>query len=314
MSTGAPRIGHLSTFYHTALLLMARGEPARSLPSGIEWKLFPTGPAIVEAFERQELDLAYIGLPPAIIGMERGVPVKCIAGGHTEGTIMAGRRGSLKYPEAGSLSELMGQFRGKRIGVPGSGSIHDVILSYLLKKYGLAGDLEVINFRWADDITEAMASGGIDAAFGTPALAVALMRYAGGQLLCPAGMLWPNNPSYGIVAHTGFLKEKSGLVERFLSVHEEADEMLRTRPGEAAEIISGYVGIVDSDFVLDTLRISQRYCAQLSESYISSTMEFVAAMKDLGYLHRELRESEIFDATYIRKVHPPGDHYGDGIL
>jgi len=313
MSPETVRIGHLSTFYHTALLLMANRDTEDSLGGRIKWELFSTGPAIVEAFEKGGLDLAYIGLPPAIIGMERGVPIKCIAGGHTEGTIMAGRKGILKYPETSKLSELLGQFRGGRIGVPGKGSIHDVILSYYIRKYGLVDDLEVVNFRWADAITEAMASGSIEAAFGTPALAVALMSFAGGELLCPAGMLWPHNPSYGIVAHTGLLKQQSGLVERFLSLHEVANETLRTRPRDAAAVISGYVGIVDSDFVLQTLGISPRYCAQLTGSYISSTMELSRAMKDLGYLQRDPEKSEIFDATFIAKVHPPGDHYGDGI-
>ncbi len=39
-----------------------------TMGAGAEWKLFGTGPAIVDAFKKRELDMAYIGLPPAIIG------------------------------------------------------------------------------------------------------------------------------------------------------------------------------------------------------------------------------------------------------
>ncbi|MEJ2685308.1 MAG: hypothetical protein P8Z71_13060 [Candidatus Sulfobium sp.] len=54
----ALRIGHLSTFYHTAVLLMAREDTRQRLGTDIEWTLFGTGPAIVKAIEKNEIDLA----------------------------------------------------------------------------------------------------------------------------------------------------------------------------------------------------------------------------------------------------------------
>ena len=42
--------------------------------------------------ENNELDIGYIGLPPAIIGIEQGVPIKCVAGGHVEGTILCAKK------------------------------------------------------------------------------------------------------------------------------------------------------------------------------------------------------------------------------
>ncbi len=74
------RIGHLSTFYHTAMVLMARNDTGERLGRQIDWKLYGTGPAIVQSFEKNAVDLAYIGLPPALIGIERGVRIACIAG------------------------------------------------------------------------------------------------------------------------------------------------------------------------------------------------------------------------------------------
>ena len=118
MSTNTLRIGHLSTFYHTAVLLLDRDSLGlKNMDFETEWKLLATGPAIVEAFERGELDLAYIGLPPAIIGMERGVPFKCIAGGHTEGTVIVGKEGSLSCNETEGLEKVFGQFSGKRMDI-----------------------------------------------------------------------------------------------------------------------------------------------------------------------------------------------------
>ncbi len=303
------RIGHLSTFYHTSILMIARD----TIGTDAEWKLFGTGPAIVNAFESGEIDLAYIGLPPAIIGIERGVDIKCIAGGHVEGTVISGKSQFRSFHELNGPEELLKQFVGHKIGVPGKGSIHDVIISECLESLKLEKEIEIINFRWADQVLEAMHRGEISVAVGTPALAVAVMKYADCKVLYPPSRLWPDNPSYGILVRTDFLNRETERVERFLVLHEEATSFLRTKPSEAAGIIADYVGIVDKDFVLDTLKVSPKYCACLTDKYIASTMEFVKVLKRLEYISREILYNEIFDTSLIKKIHPAKDHYGDGI-
>jgi len=307
------RIGHLSTFYHTAILLMARKDIISRQGLAIEWSLMGTGPAIMQAFGRGELDLAYIGLPPAIIGMEQGHAVVCIAGGHMEGTVMAGKSRWLGFPETDDLGAVLGQFAGKTIGVPGNGSIHDVILKDSIARYAPGRNITVRNYPWADLVTEAVVNEEVAAAFGTPALAIAIKRFAGGKILYPAARLWPGNPSYGIVVDRSFLEAHRETVERFLIAHEEAEAALRNDPADAAQAIADHVGIIDREFVLETLRVSPKYCAQLTTGYIASTMAFVGALRKLGYIKRELDKDEIFDTSLIAKIHPEKDHYADGM-
>jgi len=307
------RIGHLSTFYHTAILLMANGDTNTRVGAEIEWKLMGTGPAIMKAFGRGELDMAYIGLPPAIIGIDQGIKVTCVAGGHVEGTVMAGKAQWAGFPENEDLGIILRQFRGGRIGVPGKGSIHDVILIDCIERFGFAREIEIINYPWADLVTEAVVKDDVAAAMGTPALAVAIKRFAGGKVLYPPSRLWPDNPSYGIVVETGYLTRETTTVEKFLGLHEEATEFIRRRPDDAARIIADYVGIVDENFVLDTLMLSPKYCAQLTEGYISSTMKFVAVLKKLGYIRSEIAQEKIFSPHLIARIHPGRDHYNDGI-
>lgn len=303
------RIGHLSTFYHTALLLMARPDLEERLGAPAAWTLFGTGPAIMQAFGRGELDLAYVGLPPAIIGMNQGMDVRCVAGGHMEGTVLAGKARWKGFPELPDLAAVLGQFSGAVIGVPGRGSIHDVILRHAIAAAGLEGAVQVRNYPWADMVTEAMARDEVAAAIGTPALAVAISRFAGGKILFPAARLCPHNPSYGIVVSRKFLLQSRPRVARFLRLHEEASALLRNDPAAAAKDIAAAVGVVDADFVLETLGVSPRYCAQLSDDYIASTMGFVRTLQVLGYIRRELTREEIFDQSVINEVHPEADHY-----
>ena len=307
------RIGHLSTFYHTAILLMAQGNADARLGAAIEWKLMGTGPAIMKAFQQNELELAYIGLPPAIIGMSKGINVICIAGGHMEGTVLAGGQSVAGFPEIGDLGVILRQFRGLAIGVPGTGSIHDVILRDCIEQYGLQKQIAVLNYPWADLVTEAMVRHDVAAAVGTPALAVAIDRFAGGKILYPPSRLWPNNPSYGIVSDREFLYREREIVERFLSLHEEATAFIRREPLQAARMIADFVYVVDEKFVLDTLAVSPKYCAGLTNDYIASAMKFVPVLRKLGYIQQDIDEDRVFSRELINKVHPEKDHYNNGI-
>jgi NitT/TauT family transport system substrate-binding protein len=303
------RIGHLSTFYHTAIILMADEKLQKHLGVDVEWRLFGTGPSIVNAFEKGELDIAYVGLPPAIIGIDKGVEIKCVAGGHIEGTVISAKTRYRGFPELQNLGEILAQFRGGKIGVPGKGSIHDVILSDCLMRSDLREDVGVVNFPWADELTEAVARDEVSAAFGTPALAAAIQHYAGGRVLYPPSLLWPNNPSYGILAEQTFLHNSGEIVEQFLRQHEMATSILRHKQRDAARTISRFVGFVEEDLVLDALKISPKYCAKVTEGYISSTMAFVRVLKSMGYINREISVHEIFDTALIDKIHPEKDHY-----
>ena len=85
-------IGHLTTCYHSNFILMQNDDLKTQLNTEIEWKMFGTGPEMVAAFRNNELDIGYMGLPPAIIGIEKDVKIKCVAGGHVEGTIMCAKK------------------------------------------------------------------------------------------------------------------------------------------------------------------------------------------------------------------------------
>jgi len=55
------------------------------------WTLFPSGPDLVNAMRGRHIDLGYVELRPDIIGINRGIRLKCIAGGHNERTVIIAR-------------------------------------------------------------------------------------------------------------------------------------------------------------------------------------------------------------------------------
>jgi NitT/TauT family transport system substrate-binding protein len=298
-------IGYLSTLYHTSIILRASGR-MKELGINATWKLFPNGPAMVEAFERKQLDLGYLGLPPAMIGIARGLKIKCVAGGHVEGTVLIGSR-CLQVKE--TTKEALVQFKGKTIGTPRRGSIHDVILRKLIKDCGLGNSIEIKNFDWADFILDAMMDGEVDGACGTPPLAVLAARQLGAKIILPPCRTWPFNPSYGIIAMERLILESPSLLEDFLMLHEDACNLLREHPEEAAKLVHGVLEIIEENFALEVFQVSPKYCASLPNEYIDSAMAFIPALREMGYLASDLTKEEVFYTDPIEKVHKGRHHY-----
>jgi NitT/TauT family transport system substrate-binding protein len=298
-------IGHLSTLYHTSFILMST-DWLENAGIRATWKLFASGPDIVTAFDNKEIDIGYIGLPPAIIGICRGVPIICVAGGHVEGTVLIAPMEYRTLSQLRDIESVMRQFEGKIIGSPPKGSIHDVIINNIINKAKL--DIRVKNFPWTDFVLEALIDQDIDAAVGTPSLAAAAARACDTKIIIPPDQLWKDNPSYGIVIRKELMKNPD-IIMRFLQLHEKASNFIRKEPGKAARMVSALTGIVDEGFVLDAYRISPKYCSMLSSGFVKSTMDFVPVLHRLNYISRIISRDEIFDFSFINIVHKEPQHY-----
>ena len=303
-------IGHLSTAYHTNYILMESDDLKKDMKIEINWILFGTGPAMVKAFKEGTLDIGYMGLPPAIIGIDQGVPIKCIAGGHIEGTIMVAKSeyNTMKQLD-NDLNRIFSQFKGKAIGVPSKGSIHDVILMYYLEKYNLLDEITVKNYEQAEFIANDMREGILEAGVGTPALAAFASTILESHLIIEAKDLWPNNPSYGIFVDKNFILTDPELVFKFLYHHKAASNLLRDSPLIAAKKIAKTFEIIDKNYAESVLKISPKYCISLSEGYVKTTMRFVKTLHNLEYIKHKLKLKEIFDFRFVNEVHPEPEHY-----
>jgi NitT/TauT family transport system substrate-binding protein len=300
------RIGYLSTLYHTSHILKQQQALGREAGLCAQWILFGTGPAMIDAFSRGALDIGYIGLPPAMIGRSRGLALKCIAGGHIQGTVVIAGKKWRAATAAEETAAVLAQFAGKPIGAPARGSIHDIIIRDLLKKCGLA--TEVRNYPWADLMPQAIADGEIAAAAGTPALAAVAAAWYDCRVVVPPGLIWPFNPSCGIVVHEAALETGQSL-KGFLALHEQACNLLREKPDEASLLAAAATSAVGAGFVREVFAMSPHYCAALPAQYRRSAMAFVPVLLEQGLITRGVSEQDMFDRSLIEEVHPQDHHY-----
>ncbi len=312
MTVNELNLGHLSTAYHSNWILMGNDELEKALGKKIKWHLFGTGPLMVEAFNKGKLDIGYMGLPPAIIGIDDGVPIKCVSGGHVEGTIVIGKKNHQTISQLNDdMYRVLIQFKGCTIGTPSVGSIHDAILNYYLEKYDLKEDIKVKNYKQAEFIAIDMKNGILEGGVGTPALVVFAKTILDSHLVVPPNYLLPNNPSYGIFFHENLIENNPDFVLKFLEHHKKASHLLRNSQDEAAEIISNTFTILNNNtqYAKSVLEISPKYCIALSEGYIESTEGFVSTMHKLGYINKKLTTEKIFTFDFVNKVHPEKEHY-----
>lgn len=258
-----------------------------------------------DAFASGDVDVGYIGLPPIMIGIENSLKVKCVGGGHVEGTVMVAPNIYKTFDELGSVRVVLKQFEGKTIGTPSKGCIHDVIIREMTKDF----DIEIKNYSWADFIPDAIDEGEIAAGVGTPSLAAVTSRRFASNIVIPPHKLWPYNPSYGIVVKEELIHESPEFITDFLKAHEDACNLVRLHPEQAAEIALKGAGVFDKDFVLNTYNVSPKYCASIPPRYIESTLKFIPVLKNLGYMRGDLKQEDIFDLGFIKKVHPEDPHY-----
>ena len=298
------RIGYLSTIYHTSFILKSGKFPYHGIEE-TDWILYPTGPDMIKAFKNMEIDLGYIGLPPVMLGIEKGMKIKCVGGGHIQGTVMIADGSYRSYEELNDIKRVIKQFKGKTIGTPTKGSIHDVIIRSMLANE----NININNYPWADFIPDAIYDREIEAGVGTPSLATVASKQFNTKIIIPPEKLWPYNPSYGIVVQEKLISNSKDFIINFLKAHETASNLIRNKPEIAAEIASEEMGAVDKKFVLDTYNVSPHYCAKINDKYIKSTMKFIPVLKYLGYMADELNIEDIFDLKFIEEAHPEEAHY-----
>ena len=310
MKNSQLRVGHLSTAYHTNYILMANNSLEKSLNREVIWKLYGTGPLMVKAFLENKLDVGYMGLPPAIIGISQGAPIKCVAGGHVEGTIMIARK---KYKTImdfnDNFNQFFKQFKNKSIGVPSKGSIHDVILNALIGEFYKEIEINVHNYEQAEFIAIDLKNNKIQAGVGTPSLAIFTTTLVKSKIIVPPNYFWTDNPSYGVFFHESLIQENPELVLEFLKYHKNASYLLRENPSKASEIISKTFNILNKDYVESILKISPKYCIALSEGYVNATVQFIKILHNQGYISKLLGIDDVFNFKFIQEIHPETSHY-----
>jgi sulfonate transport system substrate-binding protein len=136
-------------------LLSAAGE-LDDVKYDIEWKLFTSGPPLLEAVNAGELDMGGVGNTPPIFAAAAGADIKAV--GSTE-TTMDGQ--AIVVPQDTDIRSPK-DLSGKRIAATRGSSAHYHLMSVLTKNGLSLDDVEMSNLEPADALA-AFSQGDVDA-------------------------------------------------------------------------------------------------------------------------------------------------------
>ena len=266
--------------YAPLQIMKAGGILEKSVPGiKVNWVKLGNTAAIREAVLSGDVDAGFMGIPPFLIGYDKGMewqlvtglsicPVGLVADPH-------------KIPDIKALQPE------HRIALPQPGSIQHILLSMASEReFGDAArfDSSLVTMKHPDGET-ALFSGAVDAHFTSPPyifdetdgsrgefeIILSGEEAFGGEFTFIAGM-----------ASTAFIEENPELLEAYLDAVAEAVNFINTNPAEASEILSE-----SYDIPADTI---MTYLAEPGFKFstdVEGYERFVSFMLGQGYLSGE---------------------------
>lgn len=276
-------IGYLPSDHDAALFVaQAQGEYAAH---GIETELvqFNNGGDLMTGMASGEVDIGYGGITPVLSAVEKGVPIKVVAGAQIEGSgIAVSPESDIDSPE---------DLAGKSIATPGEASIQYMLLQYYLEDNNMSTDDMNISAMKVAPMNDALNANKIDGMLTyEPYVTMAVEN--GNEMFINSSEILPEHPCCVVAASERFIDENPDKLDTIISIHENATEFILENPDEAAELLPDDIV---ADVEIEKKAISGiKFVYGLNETYKQSIVDFMQIEVDLGILEEPIPATDIF--------------------
>jgi NitT/TauT family transport system substrate-binding protein len=273
------------------------------------YESYATGMALAAALARDDIQVAYICLIPAInVYANAGVPIKIVAGTHKYGY------GLMVDPDkVKTVSDL--EKPGIRLGCVQEGGAVDVLMHKTIDKYGLDEEKVLANVQRMNPqkLTLAAKMGQLDAAF-IPEQWATMTEEFGFEMLLMSQDIWPDMQGSVLVVKQSLIDNYPGVVEKLVEVSQKATDWGNQNPDEAAEVVARQLGAVGSNLfpveIADVvakfeitpevmLRSMGRleYTTDIDPQEVQATIDYIAG---LGYIKGSFNATDILDLRFLK--------------
>ncbi|MHA1264770.1 MAG: ABC transporter substrate-binding protein [Candidatus Helarchaeota archaeon] len=209
----------------------------------IRW--FPNGNEVMIAFEAGSLDIAYLGMAPAMAHkLSQNAPIKVVSGVNVNGSAIIVKNDT----GINNLADL----DGKSIAVPSLNNMQDFILQIALESVGLSIDNVTRVTMSVGNMESALNLGQVNAFVAWEPFNAKAIHNIGAKSLKNSSEIWENHPCCVIAAAQPFLDSHQSEIEKIIKVHKRALDWM-VQPQNHAELISiakKYTGIM-TDAVIE---------------------------------------------------------------
>ncbi len=242
---------------------------------------FRTGLELAAALARGDVKAGWVCLGPALIIIDRGIPVKIVAKYHNYGYELVVNPANIK--DVNDLNNTV-------IYTPGKGSPAYLLLLKMEEKYGIR--FKGIHFMKPQNILAALLSGEINAAF-LPEHYASVAWSKGMKILLTAQDLWPNMPGSFLVVRDDLIRNDPGVVRGLVKATLEGIHIINSNISEAVEADSVYLGVPPA--VANHSIHMLEWNTTMDISLIQQYIDFMYAH---GLLKHHLNASDIVDLRF----------------
>ncbi|MBQ2832471.1 ABC transporter substrate-binding protein [Methanobrevibacter sp.] len=277
------KIGYLPTDHDSALFVANATGMFEDAGIDVELHEYNNGGDLMSAMASGELDVGYVGLPPVIYSMTKGVPIKIVAGAQNEGSGLVCQNSSIN-----STSDL----KDKIVATPGEASIQSVLLKYDLNKSGLnISDIESPSMK-VSSMNDALRTDSIDAMLTYEPYVTISQKLNNKTLLKSSGDILPDHPCCVVVMTKKFISENPDKVKKILDVHKKATDKIIENPEEAVQYLPPHI-VPNAEIEKESLA-HIKWVSDLNDTYKKNVIEFMNIEKDLGIIDETIPQEKLF--------------------
>jgi len=269
------------------------------------YESYVTGMALASALARDEIEVAYVCLVPAInVYANGGVPIKIVAGTHKYGYALVVDPDKIK-----TVSDL--ENPGIRLGCVREGGAVDVLMHKTIDSYNLDESRILSNTQRMNPpkLVLAIKTGQLDAAF-LPEQWATMAEELGFTMLLTSQDVWPDMQGSVLVVKQDLIDNHPEVVQKLVTVSQRATDWINTHPEEAAEVVARQMqaagGDTDAAEVAAQLEITPEvmlrsmgrleYTTEINPQIVQDTIDYVAS---LGYIKNSFSADDILDLRFL---------------
>jgi NitT/TauT family transport system substrate-binding protein len=264
------------------------------------YESFETGMALAAALARDDIQVAYLCLVPAVnVYANGGVPVKIVAGTHKYGYGLVVDPAKIK-----TVNDL--ENPGTRLGCVREGGSVDILMHRAIDKYGLDEEKVLANVQRMSPqkLVLAVRAGQLDAAF-LPEQWATMTEEVGFNMLLTSQDIWPDMQGSVLVVKQGLIDDHPEAVRKLVSVSQRATDWLNEHPTEAAEVVARQLqaaGGTDATQLEITPELLLRsmgrleYTTDIDPKMVQDTIDYMAG---LGYIKSGFSADDILDLSFM---------------
>lgn len=254
---------------------------------------YPSGEAEMQAMIMGDLDIACVGIAPAIQAIDKGLDAKVIAAVDLQGSNLMLRPG-LKFIGPQSLIGL-------NIATFPPSSVQDLVLRKWLKDNGInISQLNILPMTPGDAIT-LMSEGKVDGAF-LPNPGPGIIKLEGiGEYAIASGEMWPNHACCCLVASGSLIRDNPAIVKQIVITHIKATDYINKYPDEAAKIYANRTG-QDIEVIRYALHTWDGKWVSEPNLQVPSAIGFASIDYKMNYTSKPLKRDDIFDTSFFDTI------------